>query len=655
MTSQAPESKPPQSFSGKDCVWILLGGILLLLARGFRVYVVNQNTYFLYGLRLSDPGFIPLDHFTWQTHHAHIAFSYLLVILRRLGPLEVTTIIAQGVCFALFSGAVWSLCHLAADRPKTAYAGVMLWIALAGPESMGLGGLYMISDYFQPSQVGGSCIVLGFAMLFRRRFLVSAILFGVGGILHFGVLVSCLPVIICQAWACGVRRSKSDLLRFSVPLILLWGMAFAMAWRVGGMGRSSAEDVARSREIIIHFLGPYHFVLRTWPLPATALWAGLVFLGGAALWLRPVSSPEQRALRVSYLVSVLVCAGSILLTKMGINQTLTLLAPWRVSHWALLLGLVALQGHLLTAVLGNAEERAGAPKRQSAIWMDAFLWAGTAVVCCLWMFEIPTIRKGMSVLPFLWRGMLWLAPAWLPVLSRRILKLPGRSSDHFLFDVLVLAMSCFIALWAGILNEIKPCVLWVGWMLTPFLALEIGRIGRRISFIPASPAALACIGFAVLFSASAIYGVRNHSRNGAQPAQGDWAQALQWIRRETPPDSVFATPPFLQTFRLGARRAIVADAFAGALWPRETLEWYQRICDLCGFDPKGALPADPQPAVEKGYERLNSLRARMLAQKYGIDYILAQPDRHKGDLSGLPRVFYNPHFAVYRIPADARN
>jgi hypothetical protein len=76
-----------------------------------------------------------------------------------------------------------------------------------------------------------------------------------------------------------------------------------------------------------------------------------------------------------------VCGGSILLTKMGISQTLTLLALWRVSHWALLLGFVALQDRLLTAVLGNAEERAGAPKRLSATWMDAFLWAGTAVVC----------------------------------------------------------------------------------------------------------------------------------------------------------------------------------------------------------------------------------------------------------------------------------
>jgi hypothetical protein len=109
----------------------------------------------------------------------------------------------------------------------------------------------------------------------------------------------------------------------------------------------------------------------------------------------------------------------------------------------------------------------------------------------------------------------------------------------------------------------------------------------------------------------------------------------------------------VQTFRLAARRAIVADTYADSFRPEDVLEWYRRICDLSGLDYSADLPAYPRQAAERGYEQMDMARAGMLARKYGMDYIVVQADRHKGDLSGLHCLYNNPRFAVYRAPVHA--
>ena len=100
--------------------WIMIAGLalfLMLSKEGIAYLTENQAAYFIYGLRLSDPNFIPNDWFTWKVFQHHFAFGYLISFLHDLGPLSITTVLADLILMMGMTYGLFILCRRFCKHP----------------------------------------------------------------------------------------------------------------------------------------------------------------------------------------------------------------------------------------------------------------------------------------------------------------------------------------------------------------------------------------------------------------------------------------------------------------------------------------------------------------------------------------------------------
>ncbi len=129
-------------------------------------------------------------------------------------------------------------------------------------------------------------------------------------------------------------------------------------------------------------------------------------------------------------------------------------------------------------------------------------------------------------------------------------------------------------------------------------------------------------------------GIRVNAR-----AQAEVDDVSAYIRNQTPADAVLLVPPYIDSFRLRANRAIVADFKAFPFEQRAAREWDERM---------RALTAD-RPYLEELREGWLSLSAETLAEiacRYGASYVVLERDR----VLNAPALFIGRTFAVHAAP-----
>jgi len=107
-----------------------------------------------------------------------------------------------------------------------------------------------------------------------------------------------------------------------------------------------------------------------------------------------------------------------------------------------------------------------------------------------------------------------------------------------------------------------------------------------------------------------------------------YQEMYTWIQNNTPEDSVFIIPPQgIETFRLGANRAIVVDWKAFPFRDEAVLGWYERINDL------------------SDYTNMSDERVIALKQKYSADYIVVSQDK----FLDFDEEYDDKYFRIYKI------
>ena len=107
-----------------------------------------------------------------------------------------------------------------------------------------------------------------------------------------------------------------------------------------------------------------------------------------------------------------------------------------------------------------------------------------------------------------------------------------------------------------------------------------------------------------------------------------YQEMYSWIQKNTPEDSVFIIPPQgIDTFRLGANRAIVIDWKAFPFRDDAVLSWYQRMDDV--------MP----------YSNMSKQKVIWLKQKYMADYIVIPKDM----VLEYNQVYNDKFFRIYKI------
>ncbi len=119
----------------------------------------------------------------------------------------------------------------------------------------------------------------------------------------------------------------------------------------------------------------------------------------------------------------------------------------------------------------------------------------------------------------------------------------------------------------------------------------------------------------------------------------DWQSACLWIRQNTPQDALFLIPRSAQSFKWYAERPDLCNWKDVPQDPISLLEWKNRLLDVFSHVTEWGETSRDRRLGELGSRRLGEL-----AEKYGIDYLLAE----EYPPVELPVVYQNSSYIVYQ-------
>ena len=637
---QAFFAGPRLSFPAWHWLLALAGAAAFVASPGLQCNVVNQNAYFLFARRLTDPAFAINDWYTWKVFHHHQVFGYFLAGLMRLGPLFAVSNAAHSLCVYGFSFGLLCWCRRICRYPAVAFSGLFLLMSLVNPDVVGLGLMNLVSTYLQPSSVAGCFMVLGSGLVVARRDLTAGIALGLGSVFHAAFACAFAPVVVFHAFLTGVFHDGRRAVRWGIPVAVGFSYIFGFSiWNMLHAGEVSPANppVFDLNWLFVDYPSSYHYVISQWDTGSLLLWGGWWALGAIAIFSWDRSSARNEIAAI-WSASLLVSLVGILMALMRVSPFVTMMTTWRIAPFCLMLGLIAWYDYMTHFWFSG--------RRPSA--RVVLLFAATVF---LWWEWLSAIRVGAAwSQPSLLRAVFWMAPLWALLISRRI----GLSS---LKEAIVLLLGVGMALSAGLPQAHPLHLCWIGWLWAPAGFAVAGRVaGTKFGEERGEWKYVGTVGGLVLLMAvSSVYGLRNFSRDGIDPKDIDsvrpgLGRVIEWVRDESPKGSVFVTPAHLSVFTFATSRAIIANIYAAPVRATETLEWFQRIALIHGYDPRGPMPSSCDINVmRRDYGTMNSQRARELRKRYGADYLLVNHTFQTGDISELEVVFRNGPWAVYRI------
>jgi hypothetical protein len=130
----------------------------------------------------------------------------------------------------------------------------------------------------------------------------------------------------------------------------------------------------------------------------------------------------------------------------------------------------------------------------------------------------------------------------------------------------------------------------------------------------------------------------------ANHQQTSYSEMTEWIRLNTPKDTVIIAPPWLNDFTLESERATVVnfgrDPHNGLI-----VEWYQRYCAMNG-GPYQTFGTDTETEVQRHYDFLDAAQVQDIHKRYGGQFYFTKIPRSEPNLQ---LVHANANYYLYAI------
>jgi hypothetical protein len=330
---------------GFDKAWILslqVIAISLLFALSFGLKMGdNQNTYFLYALHKLNPQLWSRDWLVTSTHHYHLFFSYLAILLGHLGNLFWVAAILNFAIIASFALLLYNLLlKLEIDKPFLVFVLSILFLTIEGTDSIGQS--YLFSSVLQPSSIASFFFILGIFSYIKKEDLTAGLFFGIAGIFHENFLVLVFPMLFLSDLICE-RRNPSLIIKHIGPSLIVLICMLPLLLKA-----SFSEHSDTARHIFQIIRAPNHYY------PQTFLFDYVLFLGwqvfaiaGLNRFLATSDVMRKRLVALYASTAILPLIATFLTTFVFIPQVAQVyffrLAPYSILL-ARIIGLVSLLG-----------------------------------------------------------------------------------------------------------------------------------------------------------------------------------------------------------------------------------------------------------------------------------------------------------------------
>jgi hypothetical protein len=561
----------------------LLGGIAVGVS-GFSSDS-NHPTYLPPMLHYLDAGYLAKDWWLASARHYHFAFFAITAVLARFGILEVGLAALNVLTVA---GALYACFLIVADVVRSrriAILAVFVALFLATRSFYSVGASYLFTPSLQASSLAATATLVAMLYLLRRRLVACGLWLAVAGLAHVNFLVVNLP-FFAAAWLLTVAQEpalRGDVRRIATNLLVLLGpsllllAAFAPLLLDIGAQPLSPSQARMADWIFFRFAVPFHYDPRTY---LDRFYPFLCWQGLGLLWTRhAIADPARR--RVAYAMQIalaLVIGSATALTTIVFVPAISRLFVWRLAPFAELFAALMIVIGAVRAT-GRDEAESGRP--------------GCLLLAC--------------------------SIALLPVLMLPPADPDGQIvSTHGLWPAALMLAVVFA--WAGLRRATGWHVFPRGWP---------------------TAAALAALLLAAFLVQPSDGMQSRYSLLVSSPDRVEQRDLFAFIRRTTPRDAMFLTPPDLNAFRLEAERATVVDIKAMPINRGGLTAWYRRLAAVSG---------DPRPAgmndVIAGYAALDAARIAQLRRTYYIAYIVTRADRPVA-ADGWTQIFRNGGYRLF--------
>lgn len=380
--------------------------------------------------------------------------------------------------------------------------------------------------------------------------------------------------------------------------------------------------------------------------PVAGGWAGLS-VGIAWLTLPALLRRVRAEFKWLVLAALIGCIG-VLPAAFGLNSAN------QVGN------LVASQVHVFLRLSHHLLPQSFAAERHYAAAISlALLLASTGFV--LWKLRRPQPESKLIVAPLLWLvGIAWVAVGFSlvgllidfgltksrPVLASQLLRF-----YWFRWSDIVVPLAWTLTFWGCVSTAFRP-----------FVSQPQSDLNASTALVPRArfmTPACAFLGMALVLVAAVYHTRANFERrvpaadDAIMAAPGnreiasdryvDWIAACAWIKENSPPDSVWFTPEFQQTFKWYAQRAEIINWKDVPQDNASVREWYARVVAF-----KAARSAEGAPLERTSEELLE------LSRRYKFRWILVDRRIQIQPLLQFeimyPTLTSNRSFAVFRIP-----
>lgn len=477
--------------------------------------------------------------------------------------------------------------------------------------------------------------VLALTLSLRGRMTAAAAVAGLTTIFHelIGLEVGVL-IVACAVWREGGPGRGSRRAAAAFALCAIPGLASTVLAQFTGSG----PDVGMTGSAYIALVGglraPWHYLPSFWTLGTYAafllyLAAGIRALSGDDGAALPAEGRRQARFYLAAIVAL--CVLGALGVEWLRNATILKLQFFRLTIFMKLLVAV------LLAHAGWRRIRQGRPGSAAPAWL--LMAATTDPVLFGFVLAVQTGFEAAGA---------------VDASTRR------RASGAALVAAgLTLCLAFDVGgVWrpdhisAGTVISLKKVLLLAGvavalecWRLAR--AVRSGRVGWAVALSVVVIATLTACGLLVVRARVTVPGAAAALAARVQVERvvaGPWGDVMTWVERHTAPEVVFLTPPYMEDFRIGARRAIVVDFKSFAFRDRDAAEWERRLTAVTGGVPF-TLRGDRWSELRAGYASLTTADAVRIGGGYGAAYVI----REATQPLDLPIAFRNAGWSVYRL------
>lgn len=482
--------------------------------------------------------------------------------------------------------------------------------------SFALGGVFLVADILIPSLISTAFILWGFYFFLKDRDILFSLMFGFAILFHF-LLGGLVFTVILLSGIFNNYSLKNNFKKYFRPVLIIFFFILLISPILISQVNTNVPLSGKEISYILgDFRHPHHYMPFSWDIMIYLKFFFLFFLFILAFKNSQIEKNIKSLVKnIVYIIFILFLIGTVFVEIIPISFIVKL-QLFRISSLLLFIEYLFIVPYIYKKLEISFKERSNL----------------RMLYCFLLIFSLFFPPLILISLP------LFVIGEFLYYKKRPIFE-KFNDRKFILFGILftLIISLFFLELIINLINQWPDAIInkiFILALLLSFVAL-ISSGKQKLKFL-----VIILIIILSLIILTIRYPVLYYTYDK------NTQETYDFIKSSIPKEAILLSPPYMETFRLGAERAIVVDFKSFPFSEKSMLEWYGRIGDVTNnleFNPREKEKKIYN--LKRGYDSLSEEDILILRSKYNFSYAIFEKPK---DLN-FTIAFENKNYLVYQI------